>query len=626
MKSLFGRFRYNRLASTFTILATLSAGILVGSFVAHQVRGQESQVNSSDAAPLKVPAPRELSTDFSRIAKEVGPAVVNINTEILPKQQQQNRRRGPHYMQPWSAPQQPQQQQPPDGDDDDQGPQGGQGGQGQGGQGGQGGLQDFFNRFFGGQNPGMDGGDDGEARESLGSGFIVDPRGYIITNNHVVDKADRIFVKLASDPEGNQGRPAKVVGVDKATDIAVLKIQTDTPLPTVKMGNSDGVQVGDWAIAIGEPFGLAKTVTAGIISSKNRTVEPGTSGEFQHFLQTDAAINPGNSGGPAVAGDKMIGLAFSRLAGNAENIGYIIPSEEIELFLRDIGDRTAKGKPIMDDGKPGMHDELQTLENPGLRAFLKVDKSVEGLVVNRPDSSDPAYPLKPWDVITKIGDTPINDQGMIKLRDNLQVNFGYLVQKIAVAGKVRLSVVRAGQPLALDLPVASTRPMLIPDLRGAYPSYFVCGPLVFSVATAQFLEGFNANANAGGVLRFLSSIGSPLMARRGDRPAFPGEQLVVISSPFFPHRLAENYSSQVLHVVKSVNGIRIKNLRHLVEVLRDCRDPFVVVEFYERDSESLVFPREPLFASTDDILTDNGVRAQGSPDMLAVWNARPPAP
>src|ERR1700727_2638900 len=99
MKSFLGRFRYNRLASTFTILATLSAGILVGSFVAHQVRGQESQVNSSDATPLKVPAPRELSTDFSRIAKEVGPAVVNINTEILPKQQQQNRRR--RYMQPF---------------------------------------------------------------------------------------------------------------------------------------------------------------------------------------------------------------------------------------------------------------------------------------------------------------------------------------------------------------------------------------------------------------------------------------------------------------------------------------------------------------------------------------------
>jgi S1-C subfamily serine protease len=462
-----------------------------------------------------------------------------------------------------------------------------------------------------------------EPREATGSGVVIEGR-RILTNAHVVLYATQVQVQAS---QAGDKIPARVEAIAPGIDLAVLKLEdesffdTHPPLPraTVLPGIKDAV------VVYGFPTGgTSLSITKGIVSRI----------EFVPYnfpvaglrIQIDAAINPGNSGGPAVAGDKMIGLAFSRLAGNAENIGYIIPSEEIELFLRDIGDRTAKGKPIMDDGKPGMHDELQTLENPGLRAFLKVDKSVEGLVVNRPDSSDPAYPLKPWDVITKIGDTPINDQGMIKLRDNLQVNFGYLVQKIAVAGKVRLSVVRAGQPLALDLPVASTRPMLIPDLRGAYPSYFVCGPLVFSVATAQFLEGFNANANAGGVLRFLSSIGSPLMARRGDRPAFPGEQLVVISSPFFPHRLAENYSSQVLHVVKSVNGIRIKNLRHLVEVLRDCRDPFVVVEFYERDSESLVFPREPLFASTDDILTDNGVRAQGSPDMLAVWNARPPAP
>ena len=331
MKSLFGRLRYNRLASTFTILATLSAGILVGSMVAHQVRGQESQVNSSDATPLKIPAPRDLSTDFTKIAKEVGPAVVNINTEILPHQQQQ-RRRGPHYMQPWSTP-----QQPPDGngnngdnngDNDDQGPQGGQGG-----------LQDFFNRFFGGQGPDMGQPDDGQERESLGSGFIVDPHGYIVTNDHVVDKADRIFVRLASDPEGNQGRPAKVVGVDKASDIAVLKIQTDTPLPIVKMGNSDGVQVGDWVVAIGEPFGLAKTVTAGIISTKNRTVEPGTEGEFQHFLQTDAAINPGNSGGPLVdmAGE-VIGVntaIYTQTAGN-EGIGFAQPSNTVINVYNDL--------------------------------------------------------------------------------------------------------------------------------------------------------------------------------------------------------------------------------------------------------------------------------------------------
>ena len=329
MKSFPGRFRYNRLASTFTVLIILSAAILIGSAVAHQVRGQESQVNSSDATPLKIPAPRELSTDFTRIAKEVGPAVVNINTEILPKQ---NRRRGPHGMQPFGSPD----QQPPDGDDNgdqDQGPQGGDQGQGQGG------LQDFFNRFFG-MGPDQGGPDDSsQERESLGSGFIVDPRGYIITNNHVVEKADRIFVKLASDPEGNQGRPAKVVGVDKATDLAVIKIQTDSPLPTVKMGNSDGVEVGDWVEAIGEPFGLAKTVTAGIISSKNRTVEPGTAGEFQHFLQTDAAINPGNSGGPLLdmAGE-VIGVntaIYTESAGN-QGIGFAMPSNTVIDVYNDL--------------------------------------------------------------------------------------------------------------------------------------------------------------------------------------------------------------------------------------------------------------------------------------------------
>jgi serine protease Do len=404
MKSFLGRFRYNRLASTFTILATLSAGILVGSFVAHQVRGQESQVNSSDATPLKVPAPRELSTDFSRIAKEVGPAVVNINTEILPKQQQQNRRRGPHYMQPFQ--QQPQQQQPPDGDDDDQGPQGGgQGGPGaQGGQGGQGGLQDFFNRFFG-QGPDMGGGDDGQERESLGSGFIVDPRGYIITNNHVVDKADRIFVRLANDPEGNQGRAAKVVGVDKATDIAVLKIQTDTPLPTVKMGNSEGVQVGDWVVAIGEPFGLAKTVTAGIISSKNRTVEPGTQGEFQHFLQTDAAINPGNSGGPLLdmAGE-VIGVntaIYTQSAGN-EGIGFAMPSDSVvDVYNQLIG---PDHKVIR--GSIGISFQ----PNPN-SAVARVYGFKSGVMISAITPNQPAAKagLKSGDIITTIDGKPVKD-------------------------------------------------------------------------------------------------------------------------------------------------------------------------------------------------------------------------
>jgi serine protease Do len=278
MNTWFGRSQTGRLLSTFTILATLTAGILIGSVVAHGVKGKE-QVSSSDATPLKVPNPQVLSNTFSTIAKQIEPAVVNINTESLPKENP-NRRRGRQAM-------------PNSPDDQDNGE-----GEDNGGGNGDNSMQDFFNRFFGGQMPDGGGADQGP-RESLGSGFIVDSKGYILTNNHVVDKADRITVKLAGDPEGDPGRPAKVVGVDKSTDIAVLKIDTKEPLPTIKLGNSDSMQVGDWVLAVGSPFGLQETVTAGIVSSKNRDIGAGPTSQFQRFIQTDAAINPGNSGGSA---------------------------------------------------------------------------------------------------------------------------------------------------------------------------------------------------------------------------------------------------------------------------------------------------------------------------------------
>jgi serine protease Do len=317
------KFRTRRLGFTFAILATLSAGILIGSVVAHGVDGKEAKVDSSDAQPLQVPNPVNLSTTFTKIAKEVGPAVVNINTVSYPKNSTGRSMQG----------------NPQGGDDNGQGEQEGPG-QGQQGPGqGQGdnGMQDFFNHFFGFGGPqGPEGeGPDGGERMALGSGFIVDPRGYIITNNHVVEKADKIWVKLTSDPVGDQGHAATVVGTDKATDIAVLKINVGSPLPTVKLGNSDGTQIGDWVLAIGSPFGLNQSVTAGIISSENRSLqgEGGIgAGEFQHFIQTDAAINPGNSGGPLVNMDgQVIGMntaIYTQSAGN-EGIGFAMPSDTI---------------------------------------------------------------------------------------------------------------------------------------------------------------------------------------------------------------------------------------------------------------------------------------------------------
>ena len=310
----------------FVLLATLSAAIVAGSFAAHGVRGQEKQNDSADATPLKVINSAVAPNEFVRIAKQVGPAVVNINTQTLPKQSANKGHRNPHgRVQP--TPQNP---------DDDQG-EDQQQGQGQGN------FQDFFNRFFGGQMPdqeGGEGGDDGRVSESLGSGFIVDPKGYIITNNHVIEKADKIYVKLSTDPDTQDfGRPARVIGVDKATDLAVIKIDTSTPLPTVRLGNSDTVAVGDWVEAIGSPFALSQTVTAGIISAKNRTIEPGPSGQFQHFIQTAAAINPGNSGGPLLnMNGEVIGVntAIYTQSAGYQGIGFAMPSNTVVDIYNDL--------------------------------------------------------------------------------------------------------------------------------------------------------------------------------------------------------------------------------------------------------------------------------------------------
>ena len=322
VSSLLERLRTQRLTATFVLLATLSIGVLAGSVLTHGVSGKEQATNSSDAKPIVIPSPVTLSNGFAQIAKQVGPAVVNISTESLPKQSTTRRgRRGGIQRAP--------QQQDPNGggDDNDQ----------------QNDMQDFFNRFFGGQGGGGD--DDGGGmgsgeRRALGSGFIVDPKGYIITNNHVVDKADRIFVKLSSDPDNpnDPGRAATVVGVDKDTDIAVIKIDAPQALPTIKLGNSEGAQVGDWVLAVGSPFGLSRTVSAGIISAKNRSIDEGAGpgnvaqNQFQRFIQTDAAINPGNSGGPLIdmAGE-VVGMntAIYTQSMGSQGVGFAMPSNTI---------------------------------------------------------------------------------------------------------------------------------------------------------------------------------------------------------------------------------------------------------------------------------------------------------
>jgi serine protease Do len=409
MKSLLERTRFKRLAPTFVVLTTLSAGILIGSVTAHGVKGKEGQVNSSDATPLKIPNPTQLGTQFTQIAKEVGPAVVNISTETLPKQVRHRRGTPTHPL-----PNDPNND--GNGGDDDQAPGqgGGQGGQGGGQDQGPGGdFQDFFNRFFGGPGGGgqlgPDGGpgDGGGVRESLGSGFIVDPKGYILTNNHVVDKADKIYVKLStdSDNDSDRGRLAKVVGVDPDTDVAVIKIETNTPLPTVKLGNSDAAQVGDWVVAMGSPFGLSKTVTAGIVSAKNRTIEPGQKGQFQHFIQTDAAINPGNSGGPLLnMNSEVVGIntaIFTQSAGY-QGIGFAMPSNTVIQTYNDLIGPTHK----VTRGSIGISFQ------PSLPSAVgRVYGFKTGVLVSSVQKAGPAEQagLKPGDIITSVDGQTVKD-------------------------------------------------------------------------------------------------------------------------------------------------------------------------------------------------------------------------
>jgi serine protease Do len=400
------RMKAHRWVYTLSILATLSVGILIGTLISSEVKGKEGQ--KGDATPLVLPPAQPtnnpLSQAFAQIAKQLEPSVVNINTESTIK--------NPHRRR--AVPGQGQ------GDDDDSS-----------------GMDDFFNHFFGppGQGPGQG---DGAIRErSLGSGVIVDAKGYILTNRHVVEKADRIRVRFEDDPPGVQ-HDAKVIGTDQETDLAVIKVEVDHPLPAAKMGNSDGMQVGDWVLAIGSPFGQQGTVTAGIVSAKGRDIVPGR--QFQTFIQTDAAINPGNSGGPLVnLNGEVIGINTAILSEtNAyAGIGFALPSKTVV----DVYNQLTGPEHKVSRGSIGIM--FDAVENP---AIARVYGSGSGVPISSVVAGSPADQagLKVGDTITSV--------------DGKKVTKGTeLVADIAArkpGSKVTLSFLRNGKPQETSVTIA----------------------------------------------------------------------------------------------------------------------------------------------------------------------------
>jgi serine protease Do len=255
------------------------AGIGIGAILAG--RPAVAQDGTQSAAR----APEALSASFVEIASRVEPAVVNIDTMQVSAELAES----DNEDKPDRAQNNP--------------------------------LYDMFRR----QPP--------RPTRGVGSGFIIDPKGYIVTNNHVIDGATRITIGLLT---GERFR-GKVIGIDKETDLAVIKIDAPHDLPVMKFGDSNSTQVGDWVLAIGSPFGLDQTVTAGIISKKERDSQAFSS--FQRFLQTDAAINRGNSGGPLVnMHGEAIGVnsQIATLTGDYNGIGFALPSNEAKFVCEQI--------------------------------------------------------------------------------------------------------------------------------------------------------------------------------------------------------------------------------------------------------------------------------------------------
>ena len=278
-------------------------------------------------------------------------------------------------------------------------------------------------------------GDDGQPHRgtALGSGFIVAADGYVVTNNHVIDDADGIRVIT----QGGTEYPATLVGHDLTTDLALLKIESDDPLPTVAWGDSDQLRVGDWVVAVGNPFGLGGTVTAGILSARGRDLG---NGPLDDFLQIDAPINQGNSGGPTFDGSgKVVGVntAIYSPSSGSVGIGFAIPSELAEAVIADLRDDGA-----IERGWIGVQIQEVT---PDLAAGLGLDSPKGALVSGiAPGGPAAAAGFAKGDVVLRFG-----DQDVATMRDLPRVVTG-----TAIDAKIPVVVWRGGKEMTLQVTVA----------------------------------------------------------------------------------------------------------------------------------------------------------------------------
>lgn len=405
--SFLSKMRQQKLLSLALLLFTLSAGILIGTLITTGVNAAKDQAAAPDATPLSIPSVQELSNEFTKLAKQTEPSVVNITTDYTRRERQTSRNRRPGI-----------------GEEDEDG-------------------MDLFRRFFQGPSPEMP--QRPWQQEATGSGFIVDKHGYIMTNYHVIERADGIKVKMAHDKTEYK---AKMVGYDRETDLAVIKIDPARQLDAVRIGNSDGVQVGDWAVAIGSPFGLEATVTAGIVSATGRDIAGAQ--QFQRFIQTDAAINPGNSGGPLlnIRGEVIgINTAIATQSGGYQGIGFALP---VNTAVRVYNQIIKTGRVTRGSIGVGWNKN----DKPEVLKALGVD---QGVLVESVQEGGPAEKagVKPEDIIVAMNGKAIKDGDDLVSR----------VAETPVGTEVTITVDRAGKRMDRQLVIADRSKVFANDPR-----------------------------------------------------------------------------------------------------------------------------------------------------------------
>ncbi|NLX14055.1 MAG: trypsin-like serine protease [Phycisphaerales bacterium] len=436
--------------------------------------------------------------------------------------------------------------------------------------------------------------------EVTGSGVIIEG-GRILTNAHVVAYAQQIYVQ---PNESSEKLHAEIEFIAEDCDLATLRLEDPEaiadrqPVPL-----ADALpKIKDKINVLGFPTGGdSLSITEGVVSRIEYGAYYYETAALR--IQVDAAINPGNSGGPGIVDGKITGIVFSKLS-EAENIGYLIPAEVIRHFLDDW---TSNGRY---DGFPKIDAAGATLENPALRDFLKLTREQTGVVIHRVNRPEIADLLKPWDVVTACDGVNVDNLGMVSIADGVRVDWPYLIARKSPGSTIKLDLIRDGQSLTVELPTITNRNTLVQRMTGKRPTYFIYGGLVFSPVTTELVQ------SAARYFAILGLRGSLLARKIRDYRTDTDDEMVALVSPILPHRLTKGYGVSPLSVVTHVNDEPVKNLRHMIQLVKDTSDkPFIIFRFENDYEEKIVLEPEQVARLTPEIMLNNNIPSACSEDM-----------